>query len=99
MYGTVAKMKIKKGMADKLTALLEIQEREIPGAQEIYIYQMDEDPDEFYMTVVFQDKESYFENANSSDQDKQFRDMMQYLEEEPEWHDGEIIYYRDYEIK
>ena len=96
MYGTVAKMKIKPGMADKLTALMEVQEREIPGAQEIYIYQMDENPDVFFMAVVFKDKESYFENANSDEQDEDFQDIMQFLEEEPEWHDGEIIYYRDY---
>jgi quinol monooxygenase YgiN len=99
MYGTVAKLKVKKGMIDKLSALLEVQEREIPGAQEIYIYQMDENPDEFYMTVVFDNKELYFKNANSSEQDQQFKEMMKYLEEEPEWHDGEIIYYRDYEPK
>jgi hypothetical protein len=35
-------------------------------------------------------------NAESPEQDKRYREMLQWLEGEPEWHDGEIVYSREY---
>ena len=31
-------------------------------------------------------------NADSPEQDAEFRRLMNYLVSEPQWHDGEIIY-------
>lgn len=44
------------------------------------------------MVVVFQDRESYFANANDPAQDEFFQRMMEMLDGEPVWHDGEIVY-------
>jgi heme-degrading monooxygenase HmoA len=57
-----------------------------------YIYQMDRDPDEVFVVVLFKDKTSYFANAESPEQDARFRQMMTYLAAEPEWNDGEVIF-------
>jgi len=95
MYGTVARMKFKPGMAQKFTEMIEQQEdqgRTRPGSVGIYVYQMDKDPNEFYMTVIFENKEAYVANANSPEQHEQYLQYMQFLESEPEWHDGEIVW-------
>jgi hypothetical protein len=44
------------------------------------------------MAVMFDSKESYFANANSPQQNQEYQNMMKFLAEEPEWHDGEIIF-------
>jgi hypothetical protein len=57
-----------------------------------YIYQMDKDPNEFYMAVIFESREAYVANANSPEQNQEFMQLMEFLESEPEWHDGEIVW-------
>jgi quinol monooxygenase YgiN len=91
MYGTVARMKIKPGFVEALKRMYEGQDPP-PGAVAIYAYQMDADPNELYMVAVFESKESYVANAQSPEQDAQYRQWLEWLEAEPEWHDGEIIY-------
>jgi len=41
----------------------------IPGYINTYVYQMDADSHEYYMVVIFQDKESYIKNAEDPAQD------------------------------
>jgi hypothetical protein len=53
---------------------------------------MDRDSREFFLAVIFQSKEAYFANANSPEQHERFSKLMQVLESEPEWNDGEIVY-------
>jgi hypothetical protein len=57
-----------------------------------FVYRMDNDPNELYMAVVFEDKDSYMKNAGDPAQHERFLKMMEALESEPEWHDGEIVY-------
>jgi hypothetical protein len=35
-------------------------------------------------------------NAESPEQDKRYRQMLKWLEGEPEWHDGGIVYHQQY---
>ena len=93
MYGTVAHMRIKPGMDDALKAYVEESGgRTIPGSVAVYVYRMDADPQEIYMAVVFESKESYVANADSPDQDADYRRMLEFLEGPPDWHDGEIVF-------
>jgi hypothetical protein len=41
--------------------------------------------------AIFKDKATYVANAESPEQDQEFKKLMQYLAAEPEWHDGEFI--------
>jgi quinol monooxygenase YgiN len=93
MYGTVARMRFKLGMAQRFFELMQQsgQQRQIPGSITYYAYQMDKDPNEYYLAVIFESKEAYVANANSPEQNQDFRQMMEFLESEPEWHDGEIV--------
>ena len=93
MYGTVAKMKVKPGMMDKLreTSMNE-EQMSIPGLVNTYVYQMDADPNTLMLAVVFTDKEAYLKNAISPEQNARYEQMVALLEGPPEWNDGEIVY-------
>ncbi len=92
MYGTVARMRVKPGMEAKLQEeMTRYDSLEIPGFVSTTVYRMDSDPSELYMAVAFRDKQSYHANAKDPKQDERFRRMREYLAEDPEWHDGEII--------
>jgi|SRR5690348_13156731 quinol monooxygenase YgiN len=93
MYGTVARMRIKPGLAEAAHAFMQQSEsRPVPGAVAVYLYQMDADPNEIYMAVVFDSKESYRANADSPEQDAEYRQLLSFLDGPPEWHDGEILF-------
>jgi quinol monooxygenase YgiN len=93
MYGTIARFRLKPGKGAELAELLqEFEEENIPGVISEYIYQMDADPQEYYMAVIFEDKDQYMLNADSPEQDERYRRMRALLEDDPEWHDGEIAY-------
>jgi quinol monooxygenase YgiN len=47
----------------------------------------DKDPDRIVMIVRFKDRESYMANADRPDTDKEYREMLEHLEGEPEWID------------
>lgn len=91
MYGTIAKLKVKKGMEQ---AAMKDMEREVnaEGYMGHFLYQMDNDPTEVYLVVVFESKESYRANAESQETNANYETMLTYLDGEPEWHDGQILY-------
>jgi quinol monooxygenase YgiN len=91
MYGTIAKLKVKEG---KLEDLLLNVDREEPGEGHIahYIYQMDNDPTEFYLAVIFESREAYHKNAQRPETHAEYEMLVQFLEAEPVWHDGEIVF-------
>jgi hypothetical protein len=93
MYGTVARMRVKPGMLDQLKALTTNEDAlRIPGHINTLVYQMDKDPNELILAVVFQSKEAYMKNADSPEQDARYQELVQLLEGPPEWNDGEVIH-------
>jgi quinol monooxygenase YgiN len=94
MYGTVARMRVKPRMVDRLEEMVRGEESRLANAGFVatHIYRMDSDPNEYYMAVSFDSKEAYVRNADSPEQDASYRRMLEFLEGEPEWHDGEIVY-------
>jgi len=92
MYGTVAKMRLKPGMQEKLKAFeAEMLAAKVPGLVAEFTYQMDDDPNVYYEAVVFESREAYRALADSPEQDARFRRLLELLEAEPEWHDGDIV--------
>ena len=93
MYGTVAHFRAKPGTEQQLQQInKEYETLKVPGFVKQYVYRMDSNPNEYIMTVVFQDKASYVANAESPDQHQRFMKFRALLESDPEWHDGEIVY-------
>jgi quinol monooxygenase YgiN len=91
MYGTIAKLRVKEGMLDEILKNLQ---REESGEGHIahYIYQTDNDPHVFYLAVMFESKDAYHKNAARPETNAEFEKLVQFLDGEPEWHDGEIIF-------
>lgn len=96
MYGTIAQMKLKQGRMGEIQALSERWSREhspkARGFVGTYVFQMDNDPDECWLVALFEDRESYTANANSPEQDAWYQQVRSHLEEDPVWHDGEVIH-------
>ena len=96
MYGTVARLPLKPGMGDRLAE--EIQRRageevaQPAGFVAQYVYRMDADPDEVYLTVVCESREAYRANAESPEQHGRYQPMAEMLAGPPEWHDGGIVF-------
>jgi hypothetical protein len=89
MYGTIARLKAKPGA---LELLAEYEQRRPPGFINSYIFKMDSKPDELWMVVLFKDRETYFSNAESPIQNEEYQQIRELLLEDPEWHDGTIVF-------
>jgi antibiotic biosynthesis monooxygenase (ABM) superfamily enzyme len=93
MYGTAARMRLKPGSEARLQELMKAYEGlTVPGYVGSTVYRMDKDSNESYLTVLFDDRETYHANAQSPEQDARYREMLELLDGEPEWHDGEVVY-------
>ena len=93
MYGTVAKMRIKAGMEQKMRELAASDGMmKIDGLVGTTVYKMDADPNVLFMAVVFTDKDAYVKNANSPEQNARYEEFVALLEGPPEWNDGEVIF-------
>ena len=99
MYGTIARLKVKSGHEEALTALANqwAAERVHNGLVAQFAYQLDNDPRTFMLAVIFRDEASYKANAASPEQHERFLSLMQHLEGEPEWMDGRILVARQLE--
>lgn len=91
MYGTVAKFTVKPGSEDALRELTAMEDYSPPGYLGHMVYRLDSGNNEYLLTVAFADKDSYFANANSPDQNDFYEKFRALLTADPIWMDGEII--------
>jgi quinol monooxygenase YgiN len=90
MYGTVAKTRVKPENREKLRKVFEAQAYEtVPGFVSSHIL-WENGGDVAWMIAVFEDRASYEKNADDPKQHERYLEYRDLLEEEPEWHDGEI---------
>jgi hypothetical protein len=85
MYGTIARITAKPGA---LEALKKMEQRRPAGFVVSYIYQMEE----LWMVVLFESKAAYFANAESAEQNAEYEQVRQFMQADPEWHDGLIVF-------
>jgi len=90
MYGTIAKMKVKKGALEEIRKME--TGRRADGVMGSLVFQSDENADELWMVAIFRDKESYFANADSPEQGEEYNRLRALLLADPEWHDGEVVF-------
>jgi quinol monooxygenase YgiN len=92
MYGTIAKMRVKPACREALVRFIEA----MPNLPDSYIgrvmYQMDDDPDVFYLAGVFDSKKGYFTHSDKPETHTLYLQLLELLENEPQWHDGEIVF-------
>ena len=89
MYGTIFIIKVKSGHENDL--LESMGERTPEGMLAWFLMRADDKNADLVGVAVFESKEAYITNANSSEQHEAFTKMMEHLVEEPTWTDGEYI--------
>jgi hypothetical protein len=93
MYGTIARLRIRKGVEGKLREVMDAMEsRPVTGFIASYVYRLDGDPQDLMLAVMFADRDTYVRNAEDPAQDAQFQELRLLLESDPEWNDGEIVW-------
>jgi hypothetical protein len=91
MYGTCARTVVKAENRDALLAVFADQSgEEVDGFINGFTL-FENDSDVMWMFAVFRDRESYDRNANDPRQHEQYTAYRALMEQEPEWHDGEIV--------
>jgi hypothetical protein len=92
-FGTVAKYLVKSGHEEQFLQQMKAFEDSPPRGW-IYttVFRGASDPNEIWMSVVFESEDLYRQNASSSDMDREYRGMLEHLQEEPEWHDGHVVH-------
>jgi hypothetical protein len=92
MYGTIAHFRIRPGTRDEFIKVMDsFGDEPIAGWMADYYFQMDKDPEEFFLVAIFEDKESYLSNADSPEQHERYLKFRSFLVDDPEWNDGLIV--------
>jgi len=90
MYGTVARTRVKPENRDQLREVVKRQlEGGIPGLVKSYVLH-ENDSDVSWLFAIFEDRASYEKNADDPAQNERYLEYRALMEEDPEWHDGEI---------
>jgi len=91
MYGTVARLRVKPENRQRLEDVVQRQSYErVAGFINGYVLFEDES-DAAWMLAVFEDKASYDRNADDPAQHERYLEYRALVEDEPEWHDGQIV--------
>jgi heme-degrading monooxygenase HmoA len=83
-------MRVKEGK-EQLLLDMDNMSAAIPGHIQTYVYKADNEPNVYYLATVFESREAYRKNAESPEQHQRYLQMMEALDGEPEWHDGDIV--------
>jgi len=93
MFGTVAKYRLKPGHEKQFMEEMGSFEGNPPAGWVYHtVFRSTNDPNELWLSVVFESEEAYRKNAGSPQMDKEYRRMLEHLQDEPEWHDGHVIH-------
>ncbi|RLT38634.1 MAG: hypothetical protein DWI58_14830 [Chloroflexi bacterium] len=91
MFGTVGRLKGLPGAEPALMAWNQALTSGINGMIHSVVYRSTDEPDVFWLTVVFESEEAYRANAESPEQHRRWSQMRSALAAEIEWHDGQVI--------
>ena len=91
MYGTIARTRVKPENREQLIKVFESQgyEAKVPGYVTSYVL-WENDGDTAWLFAAFEDRASYDKNADDPAQHERYLAYRALMEDEPEWHDGEI---------
>ena len=89
MYGTIFNLSVRPGHEQNL---LEVMDGNTPkGMVAWFLMKPDDNDADLIGVAVFESKEAHIANANSPEQNESFSKLMEHLDSEPTWTDGEYI--------
>ncbi len=92
MYGTIAHFRIKSGTREEFIKVMDsFGDVILPGWVADYYFQMNNDPEDFYLVAIFKDRDTYEENADSPGQHERYLKFRSFLVDDPQWNDGWIV--------
>ncbi len=93
MWGTIARLKVRPGVPEEylVAQMRALNTDRMAGWVNTAFYRSDEDSRELWLVAMFEDKESYRANAESSAQHSVYLTIRALLEDDPEWHDVDEI--------
>ena len=92
MYGTIARCQVKPGSEAALLDLFkEFDTLDVPGFVKEFLFRADSEPDTYYMVALFQNRATYYANADSPEQHERYLRFRELLTFDPEWHDGDLL--------
>ena len=90
MYGTIARTRVKLENREQLRKVTAAQVYdEVPGFVTSYVL-FENDSESAWIFAIFTDRAAYERNAGDPAQHERYLEYRALLEDEPEWHDGEI---------
>jgi quinol monooxygenase YgiN len=90
MFGTVGHVHFDPTNREELEKLLQDDAYlSVDGYRWAQLLFDENDPGHAVIVAVFEDRETYFRNADAPAQDERYRRMRAYLSEDPTWTDGE----------
>ena len=90
MYGTIFNLNVKTDHKEKLIEVMKNQARNPEGLLAWFLMNPDDDED-LIGVAVFENKDAHLANANNPDQHEYFMAIMEHLNSEPTWTDGEYV--------
>jgi hypothetical protein len=92
MYGTVGRVRIKKEKQQEfLDTIMGQPNDSVAGFKQAFVMFPENREGEAILVAMFEDRDSYWKNANDPAQDERYREFSKYFEGEPEWSDGEWL--------
>jgi quinol monooxygenase YgiN len=91
MYGSIMRAKIVPGRREEYLAFMRdiapLHQARERGMHSLEIGFEDRDPNAIVMIIRFRDRASYIRNADDPETDRQYRQQLEFFEEEPTWID------------
>lgn len=91
MYGTIFNLDVKDGHKESLLNIMQQNDRVPEGMVAWFLMNPSDEGKDLIGVAVFKNKESHLANAENSDQHDYFVEMMEHLNSEPTWTDGEYV--------
>jgi hypothetical protein len=91
MFGTIGTMRPKAGQRDALVGLLSAPPSGAAANGYRGSYLLKAEGEEVVVAVMYEDKDAYFAMVHDPKTEENFGAMMELLEAEPTWTDGEWI--------
>jgi quinol monooxygenase YgiN len=96
VFGSVAKFRVRSDVSEEEVERVFASLPQPKGAVGVLRLRSASDPRELWVAGAFESEQVYRQTADSPEQSEQFAKLRDLMDGEPEWHDGEVLDFRQY---